>query len=90
MIDYMILLVIADPKYYSHLVSSILCMHNKNMNNLSSKWFNLGSNFKFGEGNGNPLQYSCLEDPMDRGAWRATVHGGHKESDTLKGLSMHT
>ena len=73
MIDYMILLVIADPKYYSHLVSSILCMHNKNMNNLSSKWFNLGSNFKFGEGNGNPLQYSCLEDPMDRGAWWATV-----------------
>ena len=28
-----------------------------------------------GEGNGNPLQYSCLENPMDGGAWRATVHG---------------
>ena len=28
-----------------------------------------------GEGNGNPLQYPCLENPMDRGAWRATVHG---------------
>ena len=28
-----------------------------------------------GEGNGNPLQYSCLGNPMDRGAWRATVHG---------------
>ena len=28
-----------------------------------------------GEGNGNPLQYSCLESSMDRGAWRATVHG---------------
>ena len=28
-----------------------------------------------GEGNGNPLQYSCLENPMDKGAWRATVHG---------------
>ena len=28
-----------------------------------------------GEGNGNPLQYSCLENPMDRGAWRATVYG---------------
>ena len=28
-----------------------------------------------GEGNGNPLQYSCLENPMDRGAWRATTHG---------------
>ena len=28
-----------------------------------------------GEGNGNPLQYSCLENSMDRGAWQATVHG---------------
>ena len=28
-----------------------------------------------GEGNGNPLRYSCLENPTDRGAWRATVHG---------------
>ena len=28
-----------------------------------------------GEGNGNPLQYSCLENPMDRGAWWITVHG---------------
>ena len=28
-----------------------------------------------GEGNGNPLQYSCLENPMDRGAWWAAVHG---------------
>ena len=34
-----------------------------------------------GEGNGNPLQYSCLESFMDRGAWQATVHGGCKESD---------
>ena len=35
-----------------------------------------------GDGNGNPLQYSCLENPMDRGAWQATVHGVRKESDT--------
>ena len=35
-----------------------------------------------GEGNGNPLQYSCLGNPMDRGAWRATVHGVTKELDT--------
>ena len=35
-----------------------------------------------GEGNGNPLQHSCLGNPMDRGAWWATVHGGHKELDT--------
>ena len=33
------------------------------------------------KGNGNLLQYSCLENPMDRGAWWATVHGGHKELD---------
>ena len=40
----------------------------------------LGSGkFLPGEGNGNPLQYSCLENPMDRGAWRATVHGVAKE-----------
>ena len=30
---------------------------------------------KMGEGNGNPLQYSCLENSMDRGAWQAIVHG---------------
>ena len=34
----------------------------------------LGSRRSPGEGNGNPLQYSCLENPMDREAWRATVH----------------
>ena len=33
-----------------------------------------GSGKSPGEGNGNPLQYSCLENPMDRGAWQATVH----------------
>ena len=37
-----------------------------------------------GEGNGNPLQYSCLGNPMDRGAWRATVHEVTIESDTTK------
>ena len=35
-----------------------------------------------GRGNDNPLQYSCLENPMDRAAWRARVLQGHKESDT--------
>ena len=34
-----------------------------------------GSGRSAGEGNGNPLQYSCLENSMDRGAWRASVHG---------------
>ena len=36
-----------------------------------------------GEGNGNPLQYSCVENPMDRGAWRATVHGVPKSRTQL-------
>ena len=40
-----------------------------------------GSGSSPGEGNGNPPQDSCLENPMDRGAWRATVHGV-TESDT--------
>ena len=35
-----------------------------------------------GEGNGNPLQCSCLKNPTDRGAWRATFHEVAKESDT--------
>ena len=35
-----------------------------------------------GGGNSNPLQYSCLENPMDRGAWRAAIHSIAKESDT--------
>ena len=35
----------------------------------------LGSGRSPGERNGNPLQYSCLENPMDRGSWQATVHG---------------
>ena len=41
------------------------------------------------EGNGNPVQYSCLDNPMDREAWRATVHGGHKGSDMIEQLSTH-
>ena len=42
-----------------------------------------------GGGNGNLLQYSCLENPVDRGAWWATVHGV-TELDTTEQLSMHT
>ena len=51
-----------------------------------------GSRRSPGGGNGNPLQYSCLENPMDRGAWRAAVHGVTSQTQ-LKRLSssrVHT
>ena len=41
-----------------------------------------------GEGNGNPLQYYCLENPMDRGAWRATVHGVAKKWTRLSNFMI--
>ena len=43
-----------------------------------------GSGRTPGEGNGNPLQYSCMENSKDRGAWQATVHGMAKASDTTE------
>ena len=41
-----------------------------------------------GEGNGNPLQYSCLENPMDGGAWWATVHGVAKSWTQLSNFTL--
>ena len=46
-----------------------------------------GSERSPGGGHGNPLQYSCLENPMDRGAWQATVHRVAKSQTGLKQLS---
>ena len=48
-----------------------------------------GSGRSPGEGNGSPLQYSCLGNPMDRGAWRATVHGLTKSWTRLLQLNHH-
>ena len=47
-----------------------------------------GSGRSPGGGRGNTLQYSCLGNPMDRGAWQATVHGVAKSRTRLKRLSM--
>ena len=47
----------------------------------------LGSGVSPGEGNGNPLQCSCLENPLDRGTWWATVHGVTKESNMTQRLN---
>ena len=52
-----------------------------------------GSGRSPGEGNGHPFQYSCLENPMDRGAWQTTVYGVAKSvygvAKSWTGLSMH-
>ena len=47
-----------------------------------------GSGRSPGEGNGNPLQYSCLENPTDRGAWQATVHGAAKSRTQLSDFTF--
>ena len=55
------------------------------VNNLSANAGDVGSipgsGRSPGEGNGNPLLYSCLGNPRDRGAWQATIHGVTEESD---------
>ena len=47
-----------------------------------------GSGRSPGEGNGNPLQYYCLENPMDRGTWQATVHGVTKSQTRLSDFTF--
>ena len=47
-----------------------------------------GSGSASGEGNGNPLQYSCPQNSLDRGAWQAKVHGVTKEWDTAEQLKI--
>ena len=47
-----------------------------------------GSGRSPGGGNGTLVQYSCLENPIDRGPWRATVHQGHRESDATGKAGM--
>ena len=54
-----------------------------------SGFTSLTSYFITGEGNGNPLQYSCPENPMDRGAWRAMVRGVAENWTRLMWLSTH-
>ena len=49
-----------------------------------------GSGRSSGGGHGNSLQYSCLKNPMNRGAWQTTVHGVAKNQTRLKPLNTHT
>ena len=70
--------------------ASLVVQMVKDLPTMQETWvWSLGSKRSTGEGNGNPLQYSCLENSMDRGAWRATVHRVAKSWIWLMWLSMH-
>ena len=65
--------------------ASLFAQSVKNLPAMQETWFQLGRSS--GKGNGNPFQYPCLENPVDRGAWWAAVHGvsglGTTERQTL-------
>ena len=61
-----------------------------NAGDVTDSGLNPGLGRSPGGGHGNALQYSCLENPMDRGVWRASVHRVSKSRTRLKRLSMHT
>ena len=67
-----------------------LCTYKDLYKNVHSRFIynrpNLGT--AHGEGNGTPLQYSCLENPMDRGAWWAAVHGVTKSQTRLSNFTF--
>ena len=68
----------SDPKTIAHEIFINNC---KDSDNYTLN--NVYVNYICGEGNGNPLQFSCLENSMDRGAWWATVHGVAKSQTQL-------
>ena len=70
--------------YYVPSLLQIICPQRRRCGSIT------GSGRSPGEGHGNPLQYSCLGNPMDRGAWWATVRGVAKESDTTEWLKQFT
>ena len=88
-------LYITRPKYWSFSFSISPSNEYSGLISFRIDWFDLlfhnsvafsnvleGSDI-YTEGNGNPLQYSCLENPMDGGAWQATVHGVAKSQTRL-------
>ena len=75
---------IFPPLYRQCLERCLPCSRN-----LITHWVIERPPFPWGEGNGNPLQYSCLENPRVRGAWWAAVHGVAQSWTRLKRLSMN-
>ena len=71
--------------------ASLVAQTVKNPPAMQETWVqSLGWEDPPGGGHGNPLQYSCLENPMDRGAWQATVHGVAKSQTQLSNTAQHT
>ena len=70
-------------------MASLMAQMVKKLPAMWENWSIPGLGRSPGEGNNNPLQYSCLENPMDRGAWPATVHQVAKELNTTEQLT-HT
>ena len=76
----------------STLVSgaSLVAQMVKNLPAMLETWVqSLGQEDSPGEGNDNPLQYSCLENPMARGSWQAEVHGLAKSQTQLSNQHIH-
>ena len=70
--------------------SSLVAQRLKRLPPMWETWVrSLGREDSPGEGNDNPLQYSCLENPMDRGAWWATVHGFPKSRTWLSDFTFY-
>ena len=68
------------------LITSWVAQMEKNLPAMQETWVpSLGLEDSPGEGHGNPLQYSRLENPMDRGTWQATIHGVAKSQARLSG-----
>ena len=69
---------------YSTQVALVVKNPSANAEDVRDAGLNPGSGRSPGGGHGNPLQYSCLENPMDREAWQAVVHGVAKSQTPLK------
>ena len=71
--------------------SSLVAQTVKRLPTMRETWVqSLGREDLPGEGNGNPLQYSCLENPMDGGTWLGYSPWGRKESDRLSNFTLTT
>ena len=85
-------LYISEPQYHLGISNTTLLLgfvgvfHEMLQKNPNELWDQPYS--KYGEGNGTPLQYSCLENPVDLGAWWAAVHGVTQSWTQLKRLSI--